>query len=116
MYDWFIYYKVARGNPTNTIVGGDYVNATTAIEVIHESHEYWLDLMKGKTVAKKINREQTSNPRWCKTFVEKEATTEKFDIPKESKIEPAAKKPEKYEYWYYLDDEFKLIELPGQKV
>ncbi|KAL2214510.1 inorganic pyrophosphatase [Sarocladium strictum] len=116
MYDWFIYYKVARGNPTNTIVGGDYVNATTAVEVIHESHEYWLDLMKGKTVAKKINREQTSNPRWCKTFVEKEVATEKLNIPKQSKIEPAAKKPEKYEYWYYLDDEFKLIELPGQKV
>lgn len=115
MYDWFIYYKVARGKSTNTIVGGDYVNATFAASVIHESHEYWLDLMKGKTEAKKIKRDQTSNPRWCKTFVAKNETTEAFDIPAESKILPAEKKPEKYEYWYYLDEEFKVIELPGQK-
>jgi inorganic pyrophosphatase len=87
-----------------------------ATAVIQESHEYWLDLMKGKTVAKKINREQTSNPKWCKTYVEKAATTEKFGIPAESRIDEAAKKPEKYQYWYYLDEEFKLIELPGQKV
>ncbi|KAK0382988.1 hypothetical protein NLU13_8904 [Sarocladium strictum] len=115
MYDWFIYYKVARGKSTNTIVGGNYVNATFATDVVRESHEYWLDLMRGRTEAKKISRDQTSNPEWRETYVEKKAATRKFKIPKKSRVEPAARKPEKYENWYHLDEQFRLIELPGQK-
>lgn len=57
-------------------------------------------------------RNQTSNPKWCKTYVPSKDATKEFDLPEESKIEPAAKKPEEYEQWYYLDEEFNLIELP----
>ncbi|KAH8168416.1 inorganic pyrophosphatase domain-containing protein [Sarocladium implicatum] len=115
MHDWFIYYKVARGSGLNTIVGNAYVNASFATSVISDAHGYWENLMKGKTEADDIMRNQTSNPRWCQTYVDKEETTETFGLPTESKIEEPAKKPEKYDYWYYLDEDFQLIELPELK-
>lgn len=115
MHDWFTYYKVARGNGLNTIVGDAYVNASVATSVISDAHKYWSNLMKGKTEADDIMRNQTSQPRWCQTYIDKEETTEEFGLPSESRIEEAARKPEKYEYWYYLDEEFQLIELPEKK-
>lgn len=108
------YYKVARGKPTNTIVGGTYQNATVAARIVHESHGYWQDLMRGKAKAKKISREQTANPKWCKTYVDSGDAADKFDMPRESKILPAAERPKEFDHWYYLDADFKLIELPGQ--
>lgn len=111
MHDWYIYYKVARGKPLNTIVGGAYVNASVAASVVHESHGFWTDMMTGKTQADKISREQTSNKDWRKTYVNKEVATKKFGIPKKSKVQEAKPKPERYQHWFYLDSEFKPIEL-----
>lgn len=105
MYDWFVYYKVVKGDGTNTILGEEYQNATFAQQVLSESHDYWLNLMKGKSEPGKIVRNQTSNARFCSTYIPKEDTTEAFKLPSESEILPAAEKPEEYNRWYYLDPE-----------
>lgn len=84
------------------------------LEHISESHDFWLKLMKGETKKEKINRDQTSNPRWCKTYVASSNATAKFDIPAESNILPPAERPVQYDYWYYLDSNFDIV--PGQTI
>ncbi|OAA63156.1 Inorganic pyrophosphatase [Cordyceps fumosorosea ARSEF 2679] len=113
-YDWFIYYKVIKGSGKNFIVGGKFQDADTMIAHIHESHDFWLNLMRGKTQKEKINRDQTSNPRWCKTYVPSKNTTAKFKIPAKSNILPPAERPAQYDRWYYLDKEFNIA--PGQVI
>lgn len=113
-YDWFIYYKVVRGNGLNTIVGGDYVNATFMAGIIEESHGYWQNLLQGKSDPNEIALNQTSHPRWCSTYIPSDEATETFDIPAEADVKPAAARPTQYDFWYYLDEDFNLIELPGQ--
>lgn len=81
---------------------------------IHESHEFWRKLMRGETKKEKINRDQTSNPRWCKTFVAASNTTAKFGIPAKSNILPPAPRPAQYDRWYYLDKNFDIT--PGQLI
>lgn len=80
---------------------------------ISTSHDYWLDLMRGKTTVKKINRWQTSNPKWCKTYVAAENTTSEFKLPTESDIKPAAPRPIEYDQWHYLDSNFEVINIPA---
>lgn len=105
------YYKVVKGDGTNTIIGEDYQDADFAVDLIERSHEYWLNLMKGKSDPGKIARNQTSNARWCQTYIDSEDATEAFDLPEDSDIQPAAPRPTEYDLWYYLDDDFEQINI-----
>ncbi|KAJ2975615.1 hypothetical protein NQ176_g5421 [Zarea fungicola] len=106
------YYKVIKGNGKNVIIGNKFQDAPTMISHIQESHEFWLKLMRGQTKKEKINRDQTSNPRWCKTYVASLNATSKFGIPAKSNILPPAERPAQYDNWYYLDADFNIA--PGQ--
>lgn len=75
------------------------------------SHTLWRDLIRGKTTVEKINRWQTSNKRWCKTYIASENATARFDLPAVSNVKPAAPRASEYDQWYYLDADFKPIEL-----
>ncbi|OJI99423.1 hypothetical protein ASPVEDRAFT_187574 [Aspergillus versicolor CBS 583.65] len=109
-YDWFTYYKVARGDDLIPITGDRYVNATFAASKVKESHGFWLDLVKGKVDTGEINYNQTSRPDIPHSFVPKQAATDRFDIPAESDEKPAAPRPARYDQWFYLDKDFNLIE------
>ncbi|CAM1500498.1 Fc.00g096600.m01.CDS01 [Cosmosporella sp. VM-42] len=71
-----------------------------------------MNLVRGKVDSNKINYNQTSTKGIQKSYVRSQDATEAFDIPAESSILPAAEKPEKYDKWYYLDADYKLMELP----
>ena len=105
------YYKVIKGDGTNTIVGEDYQDAKFARKIVSESHGYWQDLMKGKTKPGKIARNQTSNARWRQTYIDSKDATDEFELPAESNILPASSRPAEYDEWYYLDEDFEPIEL-----
>ncbi|KAL4950985.1 inorganic pyrophosphatase [Aspergillus filifer] len=109
-YDWFTYYKIARGDDLIPIVGGSYVNATFAASKIEESHGFWLDLVKGAVDTNEINYNQTSRPDIMTSFVPSSNATSVFDIPVESDEKPAEPKPARYDQWFYLDEDFQLIE------
>lgn len=83
---------------------------------IEESHEFWLNLIKGVTQKDKISLNQTTMPTFCNTYTAPGDATEKFDIPAQSDIQPAAEIPDKYKYWYYLDEEFNVITVPGETI
>ncbi|KAL4781766.1 inorganic pyrophosphatase [Aspergillus varians] len=109
-YDWFTYYKVARGDSLIPIVGNSYVNATFATATVENSHGYWLGLVKGEVDSNKINYNQTSRPDIADSFVSRYHATNLFGIPAESDEKPATAKPKRYEQWFYLDEDYKLIE------
>ncbi|KAK8143856.1 Na+/Pi symporter [Beauveria asiatica] len=113
-YDWFVYYKVIKGSGKNYIHGDKFQDPDTMLAHILESNEFWLKLMRGQTKKDKINRDQTSNPRWCKTFAASSNTTTKFGIPAKSNILPPAARPSQYDGWYYLDKDFNIA--PGQVI
>ncbi|VZI20256.1 unnamed protein product [Fusarium fujikuroi] len=110
-YNWFTYYKVARGDSVLEIVGGDYQNAKFMAKTIKSSHGDWQDLVRGKVDSNEINYNQTSTKSY-KSYVKSKDATKKFDIPAKSNILPAAERPAKYDLWYYLDKDYKLIQLP----
>ncbi|KAK1983967.1 inorganic pyrophosphatase [Colletotrichum cereale] len=110
--DWWTRYKVARGGGVINIVGDWYQNVTYIQSVIEESHKTWAELVEGQVDSNEINYNQTSRPDVKNSFIEKSTTTERFDIPAESRIEPAAPRPEKYDNWYYLNINSSLIVLP----
>jgi inorganic pyrophosphatase len=110
--DWFTYYKIARGDEIIPIVGETYQNVSFVEHVIEESHGFWNDLVQGKEDSNEINYNQTSQTD-LKSYVGCKDATKKFKLPKKSKIETAAKKPEKYDSWYYLNAERELIEIPS---
>jgi inorganic pyrophosphatase len=105
------YYKVARGNGLNEIYGNEYKNASYVEKTIEESHEFWKELIHGEVDSNEINYNQTST-KDADSYISKCETAVAFDIPNAAP-EPAAAKPEKYNYWYYLDKDFNLIELPS---
>ncbi|KAL3466844.1 inorganic pyrophosphatase [Aspergillus heterothallicus] len=107
--DWFTYYKVARGDDLIPIVGDSYVNSTFATAVVEQSHGYWLDLIKGTVDSNEINYNQTSRPDIKESYVSKCKAMD-FGIPAESDEKPAAAKLKRFEQWFYLDEEFALIE------
>ncbi|KAL2796002.1 inorganic pyrophosphatase [Aspergillus keveii] len=107
--DWFTYYKVARGDDVIPIVGESYVNSTFATAVVEQSHGYWLDLIKGEVDSNEINYNQTSRPDIKGSYVSKCKATD-FGIPDESDEKPAAEKLKRFEQWFYLDEDFQLIE------
>ncbi|KAK2594131.1 hypothetical protein QQS21_008130 [Conoideocrella luteorostrata] len=115
-HDWFIYYKIARGKGLNTIVGNAYVNASTMLAKLVESHQHWRDLALGRQDKGEISVWQTTNPRACKTYVKPEEAGRKFGIPDRSKTLPAAARPAPYDRWYYLDGGFGLVTVPGDVV
>jgi inorganic pyrophosphatase len=109
-YEWFQYYKVARGDDVIPIIGESYQSAEFIINtIIPEGHQYWLDLISGEEDPGKINFNQTSFPEFD-SYIDPSETTETLDIPSESAPEPAAAKPSQYDEWYYLDEDFELIE------
>lgn len=109
--DWFTYYKVARGDDVIPIVGETYQNASFIIdEVVPTGHRYWKDLVSGREEPGEVNFNQTSFPEYDHSYVAPDQTTETFDLPKESRPEPAAAKPSQYEQWYYLDEDFQLVD------
>ncbi|OAA37894.1 Inorganic pyrophosphatase [Metarhizium rileyi] len=114
--EWFIYYKVARGSGLNPIVGNRYVDAGIMNARLAESHQHWRELVLGKEERGNINAWQTTDPSARDTYVEPQDATEKFKIPAKSRILPPAPKPTLYDRWYYLDDKFDLITVPGDAV
>jgi inorganic pyrophosphatase len=108
MFEWFKYYKVARGNPVNTIVGDDYWPVQDMVDLVDKSHGYWGDMIKGLKKAGDINYNQTMTPSANVSYVPACGTAKKFNIPTQN-ILPAVPKPVEYTWWYYLDSNYKLI-------
>ncbi|CRK12717.1 hypothetical protein BN1723_009771 [Verticillium longisporum] len=110
--DWFTYYKVARGGDVIPIIGETYQNATFATAVVEKGHEYWRDLISGAVDSNSINYNQTSRPDVKGSYVGSCSATLQLGIPSKSEEKPAAAKPTQYEHWYFLDEDFALIEVP----
>lgn len=112
-YDWFRYYKVARGDGVIPIVGGAYQNASFITEhVLPQGHEWWFDLISGKEDPDGLDVGQTSFPEF-EGFVEPAEAGETFGVPVRDAVLPAAGKPGVFDQWYYLDEEFGLIKQGG---
>ncbi|KAL0943436.1 inorganic pyrophosphatase [Colletotrichum truncatum] len=109
--DWWIHYKVARGDVPIDIVGDTYQNVTFMKSVLEDSHQMWQELIKGKVDSNEINYNQTSHPDISKSFIKKKKTTKAFKLPRKSRIEPAAEKPEAYKGWWYLDSSKSLVHV-----
>ncbi|KAH8896853.1 inorganic pyrophosphatase [Thozetella sp. PMI_491] len=112
MYEWFKYYKVARGNPINVITGEAYQAATTIVDVIEQSHGWWNSMIHGELNGGEINFNQTSTRSANVSYVSACSTTKKFNLPTKSDIQPAVAKPEEYNWWYYLNSDWELITVP----
>ncbi|KAL2872487.1 inorganic pyrophosphatase [Aspergillus lucknowensis] len=108
--DWFTYYKVARGDDLIPIVGDSYVNATFATATVEQGHRYWLDLVRGNVDSNEINYNQTSRPDIRHSFIPSHEATRRLGLPPKSNEESAAPKPARFEQWFYLDEDFQLIE------
>ena len=109
-YDWFQYYKVARGDDVIPIVGEAYQNASYITEhVLPQGYEWWVDLVSGKEDPDGLAVNQTSFEEF-ESFVEAGETAEAFRIPEVDDVLPAAEKPAVYDEWFYLDEEFGLIQ------
>lgn len=77
---------------------------------MQQSHGYWLDLVSGTVDSNEINYNQTSRPDIAASFVSRFNATTHFDLPAMSDERPAEAKPERFEQWFYLDKEGRLIE------
>jgi inorganic pyrophosphatase len=109
-YDWFQYYKVARGDGVIPIIGDAYQNASYITRhVLPQGHEWWVDLVSGREDPDGLAINQTSFEEF-ESFVEPTETREVFEIPVEDEILPAAEKPAVYDEWFYLDAEFGIIQ------
>ena len=108
-YDWFQYYKVARGDGVIPIIGNTYQNASYITQhVLPQGHEWWVDLVSGREDLNGLAINQTSFEAF-ESFVEPAEAGEMFEIPFEDDVQPAAQKPARYDEWYYLDAEFGLV-------
>ena len=112
--DWFTYYKVARGDGVIPLIGpgNGWHNASFAAQVIHESHGYWEELIAGDVDTGKINYNQTSHPDVEGSYVQSKKATKELDLPKKSKVGKPAERPGRFDQWFYLDEDFQLIETP----
>ena len=53
--EWFRWYKTPDGKPVNAFGHNEEaLGKETALEVIQETHEYWKDLVEGRTKVEKI--------------------------------------------------------------
>ena len=110
LYEWFTYYKVPRGDGVLEIVGNAYQNASFITnQVVYESHGYWRDLVAGKVDTNEISYNQTTTKSLV-SYISSSEATQKFHLPKHSKIIPPAGKPEEYDERYFLDEDDQLIE------
>lgn len=109
-YDWFQYYKVARGSDVIPIVGNAYQNASYISEhVLPQGYQWWVDLISGKEDPDGLAINQTSFDEFA-SYVAPTETQQEFDIAAADDIQPAAAKPTQYDEWYYLDKDFQLIQ------
>jgi inorganic pyrophosphatase len=109
-YDWFQYYKVARGDDVIPITGNAYQNASYITgHVLPQGYEWWLDLISGKEDPDGLAINQTSFDEFDSYVAPSEAQKE-FGIPAEDDIQPAEAKPKQYDEWYFLDADFQLIQ------
>ncbi|KXJ89048.1 inorganic pyrophosphatase [Microdochium bolleyi] len=110
-YDWFTYYKVARGDSLIPIVGEAYQSAAFIEDVVAKGHKYWAELVAGQVKPGEINYNQTSMPELENSYVSACNVSKNFGIPATSNVLPAAEKPAKYDRWYYLNEKFELIKI-----
>lgn len=109
-FEWFQYYKVARGDDIIPIIGNGYQNASFITEtVLPQGYEWWVDLISGKEDPDGLSINQTSFKEFD-SYVEPSSTAEEFDIPAEDAVKPAAAKPTEYDQWYYLTEDFELVQ------
>lgn len=109
-YDWFQYYKVARGDDVIPIVGDAYQNASYITEhVLPQGYEWWVDLVAGRIDPDGLATNQTSFEEF-ESYVAPSETEKAFGIPVQDDVQPAAEKPAEYDEWYYLDGDFRLIQ------
>lgn len=109
-YDWFRYYKVARGDGVIPIIGSSYQNASYITQhVLPQGHEWWVDLVSGKEDSDGLAINQMSYQGF-ESYVEPAETRKTFEIPGEDAVLPAVEKPAVYDKWFYLDAEFGIIE------
>lgn len=94
------------------IIGEKYQSVKFMVNTVKDSHKFWQDLVRGKVDSNEINYNQTATKKYKKSYVRSDRATKFFDIPKKSMVLPAAERPEKYDQWYYLDEDFKLVVLP----
>lgn len=80
-------------------------------KTIKSSHGDWEELVRGKVDSNEINYNQTSTKKY-KSYVKSKDATKKFGLPAKANVLPAAERPAKYDLWYYLDRDYKLIKLP----
>lgn len=104
---------MARGDGVIPIIGETYQNVAMMRDVLEKSHKSWLELVRGEVDSNKINYNQTSQPHIKRSYIGRCQTTQALGIPAKSDVKPAATKPGVYERWYYLDDKFALIKVPG---
>ncbi|KAI7161867.1 hypothetical protein KC349_g2533 [Hortaea werneckii] len=107
--EWFHIYKIARGDEYIPIVGGSYVNATFAAETVNDSHRFWQALVAGLVDSNEISYNQTTMIRYNDSYIQPGEAATKFDIPRDSDIQPAAEKPEKFQEYYYIGSNLELI-------
>lgn len=92
-------------------MGDTWQDTDFIVDVVEESHGFWKELVDGSVDTNEINYNQTSQES-LDSFVSRCDATEELDIPAEDAKEEAAEVPEKYTRWYFLDEDFELIELP----
>lgn len=74
-----------------------------------QGYEWWVDLIAGRIDPDGLAINQTSFEEF-ESYVAPGETEKEFEIPAEDDVKPVAKKPAEYDEWYYLDEEFGLIQ------
>jgi len=105
--DWFTYYKLARGDGILEIVGDYYQSPDFCVNVIEESHGFWQELVAGEVDSNEINYNQTSNAD-LESYAQDVAA---LDIPAEADVQPPAERPSQYDDWFYIKQEYSLVEV-----
>jgi inorganic pyrophosphatase len=74
-----------------------------------QGYEWWVDLIAGRIEPDGLAINQTSFKEF-ESYIEPSETEKEFEIPAEDDVRPAAEKPKEYDEWYYLDEDFQLIQ------
>lgn len=81
--------------------------------MLEESHGFWQELVEGSVDSNQINYNQTAS-ECLDSFISRCNATKELDIPAEDAKDSAAEVPKEYTWWYYLDENHDLIELPAR--
>ena len=103
-YNWFAGFEAEK----TPITGEKYQNQTFCIDKVAESHGFWKDLVSGKADPGEIVFAQTSDVA-LESYTSCADVTEKFDLPKESKVEKEAPRPAEADGWFYYSEEGELL-------